>query len=128
MGATLTLVSTPPQPIITTGINTAEKFELLIFDRYGSLYIQTNIGWYYFATAYWLAAKTLHSLLSGNSVTGVMSYPEHRILNPEQRQCCLCLDEDTIVRAHHVDRVESDWPGVMEFFRVYRERSVIRRI
>lgn len=123
MGATLTLVpDATPQRLITRTAAAEEKFELLVFDRYGSLYIQTNTGWYFFATAYWYAAKVLHRLLNGIEVEGVMSYPEHRVLNSEQRNCCLYIDAETVRKSHSVDLVESDWPGVTAFFRLYRER------
>ncbi|OED35910.1 hypothetical protein AB833_29085 [Chromatiales bacterium (ex Bugula neritina AB1)] len=102
-----------------------EHFELLVFDRYGSLYIQTDTGWYFFATAYWFAAKVLHNLLHGIEVKGIMSYPEHRVLNPIQSPCCLYLDEQTVNAAQLVDLVESDWPGVGEFFGIYRERMAV---
>jgi len=114
---TIVDISASPQ----FSLDEQEVFELLVFSKLGTVYIQTNKSLYCFLDKYYFAAKELHRLINGEPTTKLDRMDRlDRIDNPTSamnQDVYLCIGLEKITEALNADKVTSDWnTSVVAFF------------
>ena len=99
-------------------IEDVEVFELISFDRTGGVSLQTSKSNYFYATAYFYAARDLVELRSGNTERLEYGIDENRITD-QSKTYKLCIDAGKLVEVLDADKVECSHPGVEEFMLRY---------
>jgi len=101
-----------------------ECFEYLIFERAGTVAIQTNKSRYFYADSIYFAARDLTKVLRGQFDHLEYGISENRILDPESPEAAryLCVRLDLIQEAIEADEVTSNWSkAVVTLFQYMRD-------